>query len=194
VDNGGRRAGRASWQGGAVDWDEQVFGLLDDLEQQAAALYAADRAGELADRSRSEYAAVSLASRLMASLGRDLHLDVRGPGRVTGVLQRVGADWCLVHGPAQDWVVRLPAVLAVEGASERSLPEVAWSPVARLGLGSALRRLADAGERCHLHAVDGSSWEVVITRVGRDFVEAFMGEGRPVLLALDGVAAVQSRG
>jgi hypothetical protein len=177
-----------------VDWDEQVFALLDDLKHQAEALYAADRAGELADRSRSEYAAVSLASRLMASLGRAVLLDVRGPGRVAGVLQRVGADWCLVHGPPQDWVVRLPAVLAVEGASERSLPEVAWPPVARLGLGSALRRLADAGERCLLHGVDASIREVLITRVGRDFVEAVMGEGRPVLLALDSVAAVQSRG
>jgi hypothetical protein len=183
-----------TWQGDGVDWDEQVFALLDDLEHQAEALFAADRAGELADRSRSEYATVGLASRLMASIGREVRLDVRGPGQVSGVLQRVGTDWCLVHGPAQDWVVRLPAVLAVEGASERSLPEVAWSPVARLGLGSALRRLADAGERCLLHAVDGTRRDVVITRVGRDFVEALVGEGRSVLLALDSVAAVQSRG
>jgi hypothetical protein len=34
---------------------------------------------------------------------------------------------------------------------------------------------------------------VVIVRVGRDFVEAVMGEGRSVLVSLDGVAAVQSR-
>jgi hypothetical protein len=66
--------------------------------------------------------------------------------------------------------------------------------VARLGLGSALRRLADAGERCLLHGVDASTRDVVITRVGRDFVEAEMGEDRSVLLALDSVAAVQSRG
>jgi hypothetical protein len=176
-----------------VDWDEQLFALLDDLEHQAEALYAAERLGDLADRSRSEYAAVSLASRLMASIGEDVALDVRGTGRVSGCLQRVGADWCLLHGPAQDWLVRLPAVLAAEGVSERSLPEVAWSPVARLGLGSALRRLADAGEPCHLHAVDGSSRDVVIVRVGRDFVEAVMGERRSVVLALDGVAAVRSR-
>ena len=187
------RPGRCSWQGGGVDWDEQVFALLDDLEQQAEALYAADRAGELADRSRAEYAAVTLASRLMASIGQELLVEVSGPGQVAGVLQRVGADWCLVHGPAQDWLVRLAAVVAVEGASERSLPEVAWSPLARLGLGSALRRLADAGERCLLHAVDGGSREVVLTRVGRDFVEASMGEGRTVLLPLDRLAAVQSR-
>ena len=177
-----------------MDWDDQLFALLDDLEHQAEALYAADRAGELVDRSRSEYAGVTLASRLMASIGENVGFDVRGPGRIGGVLQRVGADWCLVHGPAQDWLVRLAAVVAVEGVSQRSLPEVAWSPVARLGLGSALRRLADAGEECLLHTVDGSSREVVIGRVGRDFVEAVMGEGRSMLLTLEAVAVVQSRG
>jgi hypothetical protein len=176
-----------------VDWDEQLFALLDDLEHQAEALYDADRAGELADRSRSAYADVSLASRLMASVGGPAVLDVLGVGQVAGVVQRVGADWCLVHGPSQDWVVRLAAVLAVDGVSERSLPEVAWSPVARLGLGSALRRLADAGERCVLRAVDGTARDVVITRVGRDFVEVTVGEGRSVLVALQTLAAVQSR-
>jgi hypothetical protein len=176
-----------------VDWDEQLFAFLDDLEAQAEALFDADRAGELADRSRSEYAAVSLASRLMASVGSEVVLEVAGAGRVVGVLQRVGADWCLAHGAAQDWVVRLAAVVGIEGASARSVPEVAWSPIARLGLGSALRRLADTGQRCVVHGIDGASREVVITRVGRDFVEATQGEGRTVLLALPAIAAVQSR-
>ncbi|MGA8245447.1 MAG: hypothetical protein WB797_00935 [Nocardioides sp.] len=176
-----------------MDWDEQLFAFLDDLEGRAEALYDAHREGELADRSRTEYAVVTLASRLMASLGSEVMLDVQGVGRVAGLLQRVGADWCLAHGAAQDWVVRLSAVVGVEGASSRSVPEVAWSPVARLGLGSALRRLADAGERCVVHTIDGSARDVVIVRVGRDFIEATRGEGRTVLLALPTVAAVQSR-
>ena len=176
-----------------MDWDEQLFALLDDLEQQAEALYDAERESELGDRSRAEYATVTLASRLMASLETPLVLHVTGVGAVAGRLQRVGADWCLLHGPAQDWVVRTSAIGAVLGASERSVPEVAWSPVTRLGFGSALRRIADAGERCLMHGTDGSSRDVVLTRVGSDFVEATMGEGRPVLLALGQVAAVQSR-
>jgi hypothetical protein len=177
-----------------VSWDEQVFAFLDDLEQRAEALYDVDRESELADRSRAEYAAVSLASRLMASLETELTLEVLGVGGVSGVLQRVGSDWCLVHGAAQDWVVRLPAVVAVSGASARSVPEVAWSPVTRLGVSSALRRLADVGERCRVHAADGTVREVVIDRVGHDFLEATMGENRRVLLALETLAAVQSRG
>jgi hypothetical protein len=176
-----------------VDWDERLFAFLDDLEQQAQALYDADRVSELADRARSEYAAVTLVSRLMASLDRDVTLDVRGVGSVLGRLQRVGPDWCLVHGAAQDWVVRLEAVNAVEGTSDRSVPEVAWSPVNRLGLGSALRRLADTGSGCRLHTVDGTVRDARLARVGSDFVEARVGEDRVVLVARAALAAVQSR-
>jgi hypothetical protein len=176
-----------------MDWDERLFAFLDDLEQQAQTLYAVDRASELADRSRSEYAGVTLVTRLMASMGREVTLDLTGVGQVGGRLQRVGPDWCLVHGAAQDWMVRLPAVTAVEGASERSVPEVAWSPVSRLGLGSALRRLADTGTECRLHAMDGSVRDARLVRVGSDFVEAVIGEGRVVLVARDALAAVQSR-
>ncbi len=177
-----------------MDWDERLFAFLDDLEQQAQALYDADRESELADRARSEYAAVTLVSRLMASVGREVVLDVRGVGAVAGELQRVGPDWCLVHGAAQDWVVRLAAVKGVEGASDRSVPEIAWSPVSRLGLGSALRRLADTRSECRVHSVDGAVWDACLTRVGTDFVEARVGEGRVVLLALESLGAVQSRG
>ena len=48
---------------------ERFFALFDDLEQQAESLYAEERDLELADRTRAEYSAVTLASRLMASLG-----------------------------------------------------------------------------------------------------------------------------
>ena len=84
--------------------------------------------------------------------------------------------------------------MSVEGASVRAVPEVAWSPVARLGFGSALRRLADAGEPCVVHGVDGTARAVVLTRVGSDFVEVTLGAGRALLLSRDAIAAVQSRG
>jgi hypothetical protein len=177
-----------------VNWEEQLFSVLDDLEQQAEALYDAERDLDLADRSRSEYAQVTLASRLMASLDAELTLELRGVGRVPGTLQRLGTGWCLLHGGGHDWIVRTGAITVVHDASPRSVPEVAWSPVTRLGLGSALRRLADAGERCLLHLVDGGRYDVVLTRVGQDFVEASGASGRPVLVAFSGLAAVQSRG
>ncbi len=176
-----------------MSWEEQLFSVLDDLEQQAAALYDAERDLDLADRGRSEYAQVTLASRLMASLDVELSLELRGVGRVSGTLQRVGTGWCLLHGAGQDWIVRTGAITVVHAASSRSVPEVAWSPVTRLGLGSALRRLADAGERCLVHLVDGGRHDVVLTRVGQDFVEGAATSGRPVLVPFVAISAVQGQ-
>jgi hypothetical protein len=176
-----------------MSWEEELFALLDDLEQQAEALYAAERDVDLADRSRAAYREVTLASRLMASVGAEVRLDVVGVGTVSGTLDRVATGWCLVSRAGQDWVIALAAVCAVHGAAERSVPEVAWSPVARLGLGSVLRRLADTRERCVLHLSDGTSHDAVPRRIGADFVEAAVGDGRAVLVPLTALAAVQSR-
>lgn len=176
-----------------MSWEEELFGLLDDLEQRAEALYDAERGPDLVDRSRTAYREVTLASRLMASLGAQVRLEVAGVGAIEGVLDRVADGWCVLSGASQDWVVLLPAVTVVHGASDRSVPEVAWSPVASLGVGSALRQLADAGERCVLHLRVGTTYDAVLHRVGADFVEAVVGEGRRVLVAIDALAAVQSR-
>jgi len=176
-----------------MGWEDDLFALFDDLEGRAAALYDAEREPELADRSRAEYRQVTLGSRLMASVGSDLTIDVLGVGAVAGRLERVADGWCLVSGAAQDWIVVLAAIAAVQGIAERSVPEVAWSPVARLGLGSALRRLAESGQRCVLHLSDGSARDGVLRRVGRDFVEVRTGSDRALLVAFANLAAVQSR-
>ncbi|GAB2444620.1 hypothetical protein GCM10027062_25790 [Nocardioides hungaricus] len=174
-------------------WEEELFALLDELEQQAEALYGVERDADLADRSRAAYREVTLASRLAASVDTEVRLEITGVGAVGGVLERVADGWCVLRGPAQDWIVCLPAVAAVQDASERSVPEVAWPAAARLGLGSALRRLADAGERCVLHLRDGSRYDAVPRRVGADFVEATVGEDRTLLVAFGSLAAIQSR-
>ncbi len=179
-----------------MTWEEQLFGVLEDLEQQAESLYAAERDLELGDRSRSEYRTVTLAARLMASVGADVVLHVVGVGPVRGRLDRVADGWCLVATSGQEWVVPWAAIGALEGASDRAVPEVAWSPLTRLGLASALRRLAESGERCVLRRTDAGAHVGVLHRVGRDFVEISEGEAprdRLVLVAFASVAAVQSR-
>ncbi|MEN8704764.1 MAG: hypothetical protein ABF306_01385 [Nocardioides marinisabuli] len=176
-----------------MTWEERLFDVLDDLEQQAEALYGAERSLELADRARAAYAEVSLASRLMAATGSQVRLEVRGVGALAGSLERVGQGWLLLRGPAQDWVVRTAALSAAHDLPERSVPEVAWPATARLGVGSALRRLADSGERGVLHLVDGSRHDGVPARVGADFVEVRAAGERVVLVALEALAAVQSR-
>lgn len=179
-----------------MSWEEELFAVFDDLEGQAEALYDAERGADLADRSRAEYREVTLASRLMASLDRPLTVTIRGLGTVPGTLERVAAGWCLLRGTAQDWLVPLAGIESVTGTSERAVPEVAWSHVAKLGLGSALRGLVDTGSPCVLHLVDGSRLDGLLHRVGEDFVEALIGEpngGRMVLVAFSGLAAVSSR-
>lgn len=178
--------------GGRTGWAEQLFALFDDLEGQAAALYESDRQAELADRSRAEYAKVALATRLVASVGRTVAVEVQGVGRVEGVLDRHGEGWFLLCGEGQDWIVRTAAVTTVAGASPRSVPELAWSPLQRLGLGSALRRLAEEGERCVVHLVTGAAHEGVVSRAGSDFLELEVPSGQ-LLVAHAGLAAVQGR-
>ncbi|WP_426244879.1 hypothetical protein [Nocardioides sp. LHG3406-4] len=176
-----------------MSWEEQLSALFDDLEGQAEALYDAEREAEVADRSRAEYQHVTLASRLMASLGTEVGVHVVGLGALHGELHRVSAEWCLLVSSAQEWIVPLSAVAAVRDASPRSVPEVAWSPLTRLGLGSALRRLAEAGERCLVHLADGSRHEARLTRVGADFVETSGERGATMLVGFARLAAVQSR-
>jgi hypothetical protein len=176
-----------------MSWEHDLFAMLDDLEGQAAAAWEADREAELADRARTEYGTVTLASRLMASRGRDVSLDLPHVGRLEGRLARVGEEWCLITGAGQDWIVPLRSVTGVHGASERSVPDVAWSPVDRLGLRAALRRLADAEARCLLHLADGTRHEAYVLRVGADFLEGRSTSGEVVLVPYAGLVAVQSR-
>jgi len=172
-------------------WEEELFAFFDDLESQASAAFAADRDAELADRSRAEYQQVTLAGRLMASVGNEIALDVRGVGLLRGTLERVATGWLLLGSAGQDWIVREAAIATVRGASDRAVPAIAWEAVARLGIGSALRRLAESGERCLLHLLDGSRYDGTVRRVGADFVEV-EDAGRLRLVAFAALAAVQS--
>ena len=176
-----------------MSWEHELFALFDDLEGQAAAAWEEDREAELADRARAEYASVTLTSRLMASRGRHVALELPHVGRVEGSLDRVGDGWCLLSGAGQDWIVPVDAISAVHGASGRSVPEVAWSAIDRLGLRSALRRLADADERCLFHLADGARHEAYVQRVGADFLEARGVAGERLLLPYAGLVAVQRR-
>lgn len=180
-----------------MSWEHELFALFDDLEGQATAAWEAEREAELADRARTEYGSVTLASRLMASRGDTVSVDLPHVGRIEGRVDRVGESWVLLGGRGQDWIVPLRWITGVRGARTRSVPEVAWSPVDRLGLRAALRRVADAGARCLVHLADGSRQEIYVERVGADFLEcraAADPSGDDLLLVpYDAVVAVQRR-
>ena len=154
-------------------WEDRLGGLFEDLEQQAEGLHLAERDAELADRSRSEYAGVTFASRLHASVGGTVSLAVTGVGPLQGTLTRVGTDWCLLEAaPAgPEWVVALAAVRQAGGLSERAVSEVARPVVARLSMRSALRGIAESRAEVLVHHVDGTQLRGLLGRAGADFVE-----------------------
>lgn len=168
--------------------DERLASFLDDLEQQASGVWRLERDQEVGERAHAEYSRVTLAGRLMASVGHDLELGVRGVGSLTGRLARVAEQWCLLEAGHGSSIVRLPEVLSVRGASARSVAAESWPVTSRLGLGSALRGVV--GEPCVVRCVDGGRLEGVLVRVGADFVEIRVPDGRLVLLAFTAIATI----
>lgn len=175
------------------EWDEKLFAVFDDLEQQADALFDAERDLELADLARAEYAEVTLAGRLMAAVDQDVAVDVVAVGRLEGRLTRVAAEWMMLSVGTAEWVVPLAAVTAAQVPTDRSVPDVAWSVVARrLGLRSALRRLADSAASCVVHTREGAQLQGRIGRVGQDFFELQVAATATQLVPLATVAGLQS--
>ena len=175
--------------------DDQLFAVLDDLERRAAAAFAAEREWEIADVARADYASVSLASRLMASLGSPVLIDVRGLGPLSGTLTHLGPDWLLLGAPRTSWLVLTAAVMTVSGASPRSRHEDSWELRHRLGVRAVLDRLCEQGSALLVHLEDGTRRHLVLRRIGADFVEAVEREAteqeHSILLASRMIAAIR---
>ena len=156
-----------------VRWEERLLAVFDDLEQQAEGLALAERDATVVELATAEYAQVDLLARLHGSVGRPLTLEVTGHGPLAGVLSRAGTDWLLLEdaGARGEWLVRLPAVSAVRGASPSARAEDARGLGARLGLGSALRGLAEERAEVRLVRLDGGRLAGYVGRVGADFLE-----------------------
>ena len=175
-----------------------LSGVFEDLEQQAHGLHLADRDAELADRTRAEYAAVSFASRVHASVGRHVTLTLRTGDVVEGTLSQAGVDWCtlVTSGSPVSWLVRLEAVVTAAGMSPRAVPEAARPATARLGFGSALHRLSTQATEVVVHLGPSVSRRVRVLRIGADFVEVESREGAGgagvQLLPFAAVAAVRA--
>lgn len=175
-------------------WDN-LDDLFEDLEAQAEGLHLAERDAELADRSLGEYASVTMAGRLHASVGTAISVKVAGVGGLQGRLLRVGSDWCLVSAEpsGQEWVVRLAAVTEVSGAAHGAVGEPARPVTTRLGLRSALREMVEAGVVVVAWLGDGTQHRGLPLRVGADFVEIAAESDPPaqrlLLLPFDALAA-----
>ncbi len=179
-----------------MGWEETMFALFDDLEQQAEGLQLTGRDADVAELTLAEYSRISMGERLHASLGLDLRVRLVGGHVVAGRLARVGKDWLLLVDRSAEWIVRYDGIASMAGISPRAHSEQTWSVMDRLTLRTVLRRLSGANEPCLVHFSDAQHLEGRIGRVGRDFFELHAGEGsRPQLqvVPVGRVAAIQGR-
>lgn len=179
-----------------MSWEESMFAVFDDLEQQAAGLKLVERDAEVADLTVAEYSRVSLGSRLHASVGQELRLRLVGGLHVSGRLARLGEDWLLLVDRSAEWIVRHDGIATLIGVSSRGHSEETWSVMDRLSLRAVLRRLSSVSEPCQVHFLDDQQVEGRIGRVGLDFFELYVGAGpdRTVhLVPVTSVSALQGR-
>ncbi|QWC84062.1 hypothetical protein KLP28_10615 [Nocardioidaceae bacterium] len=165
---------------------------LSDLESQAAAWSREEREAEVDDRVVEAYRSVTLAARLVASLGRDLVVDLGRAGRVRGELTGAGDGWAVLEDDrGVETVVLTEAVSVVHGAVHAAASAAAWPLSSRRSLAASLtRQLADQAPVV-LTLRDGERRSGRGRRVGADFLELGVDDGGTVLVALSAVATVR---
>ncbi len=178
-----------------MSWERALFALFDDLEQQAEGLALVARDAEVAEHGRAEYSSVDLESRVHGSVGSVVACHLQGGHQVRGVLTRAGAGWLLADDESGAWVVNLGCLTRITGLGSRAVAPEARGIVARLGLGSVLRRLAESRVPVQLALADGSQARGRVGRIGADFVEVLdeTVDGASCLVPWSAIAAVRGR-
>jgi len=151
--------------------------LFADLDARAEALERLDRDLEISDRAQIETATIRLSERLAAGIWRQVRLRCAAGCLVNGRLIHVGPDWVLVdEGCGHEALVLLHAVLTVGGLSRHAQDAAgsvgrASTIAKRLGVRSALRRVAMDRSAVRIALADGMTIAGTIDRVGADFVD-----------------------
>jgi len=149
--------------------------LFADLEGQLGAAADAQFTVDVADRTRSERATITLCSRLAGAVGSPVAVALADGETVTGVLSDTAAAWILVNEPSRQSWIPIPAIVGISGIPMRvaGLSTVAL----RLTVGHALRALAR--DRAQVVVITpGGQYAGVITQVGADYVEIRVGDSR----------------
>ena len=161
----------------AMRWDALFF----DLETQVAASARLDLDAEIAERTRTEAAAVELADRLRGSLGLLVGVPLASGKMFEGILSHAGSQALVLDEPRHQVLVPYASAVRYLGLSRLAVAE--QSRVRQgLGLASALRGLARDRTGLGVLISGGSAGEStlhgVIDRVGRDYFDlAVTGEG-----------------
>lgn len=177
-------------------WDA----LFSDLEAQASAQQAQQLDAEVAEALELERSRIHIADRMRAAVGSELQICLPSEPQLRLHLESVGADWLSGHAAGQSLLVRLQAILSVEGLPGRAQPEASRARQ-RLGIGAPLRALARSRENVMVQGVGAELGRGLIVQVGADHLDLAprhlqpgSPNGRPQLrsVALAAVVAIRS--
>lgn len=161
----------------AMRWDA----LFADLETQIAASERLDLDAEIAERARTEEAAVELADRLRGSLGQRIVVQLASGSTFEGTLSHAGSQALVLDEPQHQMLIPYASAVRYSGLSRLAIAEPSIVRQ-RLGLASALRGLARDRAVLAVLLDGGPAGESVvhgvIDRVGRDYLDlAVTGDG-----------------
>ncbi|MHB8449558.1 MAG: hypothetical protein ACYDAQ_03785 [Mycobacteriales bacterium] len=146
--------------------------LFEDLEAQFEAEQAAELAAEVSDRTRREWARITLVDRLRAARECSLTVTVTGVGPLAGVLSGCGPDWLLLRQTGPELLVPLTAISSVTGLGPGAVaPALVDAVAARWSLRLALRALAAGRLEVTVSLIDGQVVSGTLDRVGADHVD-----------------------
>jgi hypothetical protein len=185
-----------------VRWDE----LFADLAAQLSAAEAAELAGEVADRTRTEVGQLRLVDRLRPALHAPIAVQLLGLGAVRGTLLDAGPDWLLLQElGARELLVPATGLLSVSGVGgPAEVPGSEGEVGRRLDLRWVLKGLVRSRSGVQLVLRDASVLTGTLDRVGADHVDLAEhppGEARRAgavrqvrLVPLTALAGVRSNG
>lgn len=177
-----------------MDEHDPVQALETELRLLAAAETDLERDAEVAERTRIERAALTLADRLRGAHG-PVEAATRGGGRHAGTVVDVGDGWVLLaHVPpgaaaaTGSHLVRLPAVLAVRGLGRPLVREEGRLP--DRSLGSVLRAWCRDRAEVSVALVEGDVLAGLASAAYADHLEISTGGGATVAVPYAAISAV----
>lgn len=147
-------------------WDA----LFADLEAAAEGVERLEYEAEVVEQARAEYAAVHLADRLRAHLGRSIICHLVDGARLEGIVGEIGPQWVLLQVAHGQVLVPVAALAAVEGLTGAATPPDGELG-RRIGLGVVLRGLAVRRVPVRLALSGGGLVAGTVDRVGADHLE-----------------------
>lgn len=174
--------------------DDPVAALESELRDLAAADADLERDAEVAERTRIERSALTLADRLRGAHG-PVELATRAGGRHAGRVTETGEGWVLVahvppgvRAPTAEHVVVLGAVVAVRGLGRPLVRDEGRLPARSLG--SVLRQWCRDRSTVAVALVEGDVVAGLASAAYADHLEISTGGGETVAVPYAAIAVV----